>query len=198
MEPKDFNRFFSEINPSPEEDFVDISQVRSLQSLAMGVFKEIARREVQKHKMTGFVLLDRAEGNMGSGGVDTYMGVISRRPSHDYWQFTTSFLSYQMEDKLRYCNYREIYRYNWNSSGKCVGTKIVIDNHNPVISTRVDEDLGHVDTVEPNVESLWYPLTDEDTIELRQRMLATVSNVEYARPKNRRADWKAMEDSFRE
>ena len=118
MEPSEFNRYLREIQHSPDEEFVDLKQVLSLQSLSMGVFKEIARREVQKHKMTGFVLLDKAEGGMNSNAVDTYMGIISRRPAYGYWQFTVSFLSYQMQERLRYCNYREMYRYNWNALGR--------------------------------------------------------------------------------
>jgi hypothetical protein len=190
MEPVDFDRYVAEIERSPEEDFVDLRQVLSVQSLAMGVFREAARREVIKHKMTGFVLLDRTEGEMGSDGVDTYMGFMSRRLSYDYWQFTASFLRYEMTDHLRYTNYRELYRYNWNTAGKCIGTYITTLNYNPITSTREDEDLGRVDTVEPHIHTEWGPLSDNDTPELKKRMYRTISNIESKHRKKCTADWK--------
>lgn len=171
----------TEIISSPEQDFIPLKQVLALQSLAMGVFRERARREVSKQKMTGYVLFDKSEGDMGSGATDTYMGVISRKLKYDYWQFTVSFLTYVMREEVRYSNLREQYRFNWHANGMCVGTKIVHDNYYPIIASRVDPQDGIIDTVDPSVTHMWYELDSEDCDDLRGRMLSTVSSVEFNR-----------------
>lgn len=182
----------SEISQSPEYDFVPLEKVQRLQSLAMGVFRERARREVSRQKMTGFVLLDSMEGDMQSNAVDTYMGFLSQRITHDYWQFTVSFLTYMMNHELRYSNYREQFRFNWNAEGRCIGTKIITDNYYPVTDTRFEPERGFIDTVDPSPSSDWRPLDDADCDELRDRVLATAANVEHSKPKRFGADWNRL------
>lgn len=179
----------SELYRSPESDFVPIDNVLHLQSLAMGVFREKARRVKSADKMTGFVLFDSSDGDMSSNDTDTYMGVISRRIKHNYWQFSVYFLTYMMNHELRYSNTREQFRFNWDSTGTCVGTKTTTDHYNPVIGTRNEPLLGPIDTVKTHTATDWYPLYEHDCEELRQRMMATVANVEFSLPKNSSNHW---------
>lgn len=167
----------SELIRNPDSGLIPLDNVLHLQSIAMGVLRERARRVESKPKMTGFVLFDRSPGDMDSNAIDTYMGVVARKVTHDYWQFSVSFLSYMMNQKLRYSNHRELYRFNWNADQACTGTKIIHDVYNPVVSTRHDPDKGLIDTVAPSVTKDWYPLDERDCSELRDRMLATASNV---------------------
>lgn len=173
-----------------DQEFLPIDEVRAIQSLAMGVLSEKARRKVFKDKMTGYVLYESTGEPMGSNAVDTFMGVISKKPAINYWQFTVSFLSGMMNDRLRYSNTRELYRFNWNNLGCCVGTKILTDNYNPVVSTRYDIESGIIDTVEPNIESWWRPIDVADFDDLSERMLHTAAQVEMNRPKKFGADWR--------
>ena len=171
----------SELLPLTGQEFIPVREVLSLQSLAMGVLSEQARRKIFRQKMTGYVLFENSGGAIGSNTVDTYMGVVARRPAVNYWQFTVSFLSMMNNEALRYSNTRELYRFNWNRQGHCVGTKILTDNYNPVVSSRYDTEKGIVDTVDSNIESWWRPLDVQDCDELAERMLQTAAQIDTNR-----------------
>lgn len=200
MEPRDKNGIETWNNGvfldgefrSHKQDLLPLSGVRAIQSLAMGVLSEQARRLNSREKMTGFVLFDTTGEGMGSNTLDTYMGVVSRRPAVNYWQFTVSFLSGIMNNELRYSNTRELYRFNWDSTGKCLGTLIVNDNYNPVISTQYDTEHGLIDTVDPNATSYWRPIEMDDCLDVVERMSEVTERVKARAPKRFGADWSRM------
>lgn len=178
----------SEIIASPEQDFISFDEVRVIRALAESLQRH-ARTQVDNDQMSGYVLYDSPRRPMGSNSVDVFMGVVSRRFSNDYHQFTVSFLSMMMNEELRYSNTRELYRYNWNNIGYCVGTKIVTDNYNPVVSTRYDTEKGYIDTVEPDVTSYWRPLDSADGQDLLARMQATGRAVTKRRRRDGYSKW---------
>lgn len=155
----------------PEEDFLPVQEIFSLRAIAMGVVAEQARKIVDKPKMTGYAIYDSTTESIGSGAVETYLGVIAKKLTYDYWQMTISFRSSILEDNLRYSNTLEINRFNWNQQGACVGTKVFTDNYYPIVSSRQDDLSGVVDKVEPHVVSWWRPLDTADCDDITERML---------------------------
>ena len=168
----------------PEEDFLPVQEVFSLRAIAMGVVAEQARRVVDRPKMTGYAIYESSTEGMGSGAVETYLGVIAKKLAYDYWQMTISFRSSILEDNFRYSNTLELNRFNWNQQGVCVGTKVFTDNYYPIVSSRSDESVGVVDTVEPHVVSWWRPLDTGDCDDITERMLGINTMVSLTRREN--------------
>lgn len=180
MEPRDFDRRFPVgVSEHTGQENIPINEILSLQSLAMGVIGEQARRLTSKDKMTGYVLFDNSRGAIGSGTIDTYMGVVARRPSINNWRLSISFLSMVNTHELRYSNTRELYRFDWNKAGKCLASKLTIDNFNPVVSTTWDPQNVRIDTVEHTASSVWRPIDVEECDELANRMLETATQIKY-------------------
>lgn len=184
----------SEVITSPDQDFIPVDEVRAIQALAMGSLSKQARTRLDDEKMSGFVLYDNPVPSelIGTSAVDVFMGVVSRKMEYDYWQFTVSFLTMMNSDELRHSNTRELYRFNWNNQGRCVGTKILTDNYHPIVNTRYDTERGLIDTVQPHIKSWWYGLHDNDCAQLADRMLAVAEATRLTKAKKFGADWSRL------
>ena len=125
---------------------VPVQDVLDIQSLAMGTVLPLARtrRTGTEPRVTGFVLLHETNPNVQhpsdviqmpneygeyehEADVDTYLGVIVRKPHPRQWRLTVSFLQYMLTEADRLTNTRDIYRFEWRrGEEEALGTRRVI------------------------------------------------------------------------
>jgi hypothetical protein len=162
---------------------VPLDEVLRIQSLTMSVIRPICRtrRREPDPRVNKFVLLHETTPGVtnpselmqrpnalgeyeADADVDTYLGVVVRKPGPRRWRFTVSFLQYVLIDSERLNSTRDLYRFEWErDDDEVLGIRRVIRNAGKVVSANVvDAPEGVVFerverrmvTVEPSVVSI--------------------------------------------
>lgn len=176
---------------------VPLQDVLDIQSLAMGTVRPISqtRRSSIDPKFTGFVLLHetspRAQnvgdliqmpdeyGEYDDFDIDTYLGVIVRKPQPREWRLTVSFLQYALKDDERFSNVRDMYRFEWRrGDDEALGTRRIIRSVGKALENeQVDTDnaLSFEHAVQSTRTTEVAPVWKEDCVELRNKIAAHIN-----------------------
>ncbi|TAH35175.1 hypothetical protein EYC59_02520 [Candidatus Saccharibacteria bacterium] len=180
---------------TPTEDVlprVPLDEVLELQSVAMRSIMPMSRsrRSRRTPRVMGFALLHETNTNVTPDNViqaandygeydheidvDTYLGVLVRKPTPWQWCFSISFLQNIMTEEEKLSFTRDIFRFEWSrGDSEVLGTRRIIRSFGRALTTEIvdtDSAISFERTEQRSRETQITPVSFMDCQELRTRV----------------------------